>query len=128
MINTLPKSLIESAKKLLESFNAPLHTVKLPDDSMLHQMGAFSASMIGGDNFKMHKIPDTGYIIQFDKDGATEVHHVDENLQGGYKQEVPAKSAIRFASTMANHVNHYLTKVILLGFHPIKIYLIILNG
>lgn len=102
------KALIETASELLESFNAPLPTQVIPDDSMLHQMGSFSASMIGGDNFKMHKIPETGYIIQFDKDGATEVHHVDENLQGGYKQNVPEKSAIRFASTMANHVKSLL--------------------
>lgn len=102
------KALIETASELLESFNAPLPTQVIPDDSILHQMGSFSASMIGGDNFKMHKIPETGYIIQFDKDGATEVHHVDENLQGGYKQNVPEKSAIRFASTMANHVKSLL--------------------
>ena len=108
MINKLPKSLIESASSLLETFNSPLPTTELPEDSMLHQMGAFSAAMLGGENFKMHKIPDTGYIIQFDKDGATEVHHVDESLQGGYKKEVPTGNAIRFASTMANHVKGLL--------------------
>lgn len=69
---------------LNESFDSPSKTTEIPEDSMLHQMGSMSAAMIGGTNFKMDKLDGNGYIIQFDKDGATELHHVDDNLSGGY--------------------------------------------
>jgi hypothetical protein len=49
-------------------------------------MGTMSAAMIGGTNFKMDKLDGNGYIIQFDKDGATELHHVDDSLSGGYSK------------------------------------------
>lgn len=71
-------------QSISESFDSPSKTTEIPEDSMLHQMGSMSASMIGGTNFKMHKLDGNGYIIQFDKDGATELHHVDDNLSGGY--------------------------------------------
>jgi hypothetical protein len=109
MIRSLPQSLIDAAEQILsESFDKPLTTVPVPEDSMLHQMGTFSAAMIGGSNFKMASIPDNGFILQFDKDGATELHHVDENLTGGYKKDIPTKSAIRFASTFANHAKNII--------------------
>jgi hypothetical protein len=71
-------------KKLSESFDSPSKTTEIPEDSMLHQMGSMSAAMIGGSNFKIDKLDGNGYIIQFDKGGATELHHVDDNLSGGY--------------------------------------------
>lgn len=67
-----------------ESFDSPAETKQVPEDSMLHVMGAMSAAMVGGHNFKMHKLDKSGYMIQFDKDGATELHHVDDDLKGGY--------------------------------------------
>jgi hypothetical protein len=90
-----------------ESFDSPLPTTKIPEDSMIHVMGAMSAAMVGGENFSMHKIPNQGFIVQFDKDGATEVHHIDENMQSGYKAN-NKKSAISFASTMANHIKNII--------------------
>ncbi len=98
--------------KLREIFNDPLIKESLdsttpketvPEDSMLHQMGSMSASMIGGENFKMHKIGKEGYLIQFDKDGATEVHHVDENLSGGHLKGLAAPS-MKMVSTFKNHI------------------------
>lgn len=85
-----------------ESLDTQLTKTKIPEDSMLHQMGAFSASMIGGANFKMHKLSGAGYMIQFDKDGATELHHVDDDLKGGYlKSNQPS---IRMVSTYRSHI------------------------
>lgn len=92
---------------LTESFDSPLPTTKISEDSMIHVMGAMSAAMVGGENFSMHKIPSQGFIVQFDKDGATEVHHIDDNMQSGYKANTK-KSAISFASTMAHHIKGIL--------------------
>lgn len=93
--------------KLEEAFNKPLPTEEISDDTALHQMGEKSAAKIGGSNYKMFKIPNAGYIVQFDKDNATEVHHIDDSLGGGYKQS-SSKSAMGFASTMAHHVKSLL--------------------
>lgn len=69
---------------VLESMNTKLDMTKVPEDSMLHQMGSMSTSMIGGHNFQMHKLDGAGYMIRFDKAGAREFHHVDDNLTGGH--------------------------------------------
>jgi len=88
--------------KIHESLDSTLKTTKVPEDSMLHQMGAFSASMIDGTNFGMHKLDGAGYMIQFDKDGATELHHVDDDLKGGYlKNNQPS---IKMISTYRKHI------------------------
>lgn len=85
-----------------ESLNSSLTKTKIPEDSMLHQMGSFSASMVGGSNFGMHKLSGAGYMIQFDKDGATELHHVDDDLKGGYlKSNQPS---MKMVSTYRNHI------------------------
>jgi hypothetical protein len=91
---------------LSETFNRPLDTTELPSDSMLHQMGEFSASMIGGQNFKMHKINGAGYLIQFDKDGAREFHHLDDDLQGGYAKN--NKASFGFVTTLRKHIKDSL--------------------
>lgn len=89
-----------------ESLNSELNKTKVPEDSLLHQMGAFSASMVGGSNFKMHKLDGSGYMIQFDKDGATELHHVDDDLKGGYlKSNQPS---IKMISTYRKHIKGIL--------------------
>lgn len=111
IINTFHPEQIKSAigsgysrnsDKLVESMDSTLNKTKVPEDSMLHQMGAFSASMIGGDNFSMHKLSGAGYMIQFDKEGATELHHVDDDLKGGYiKNNQPS---IKLISTYRKHI------------------------
>jgi hypothetical protein len=93
---------VESARNSLKKFDSLKESLdshhelsRVPEDSMLHVMGAMSAAMIGGDNFSMHKIDSNGYLIQFDKDGATEFHHVDDELKGGYlKNSKPSFSFI----------------------------------
>lgn len=95
-------------KKINESLDSTISKTEVPDDSMLHQMGAMSASMIGGSNFKMHKLgAGYGYLLQFDKDGATEVHHVDENLQGGYVKN-NGTLPYKFVSTAKKHIQSIL--------------------
>lgn len=87
-----------------ESLDSTLSMTKIPEDSMLHQMGSFSASMIGGSNFGMHKLDGAGYMIQFHKDGATELHHVDDDLKGGYvKNNQPS---LRMISTYRQHIKN----------------------
>ena len=92
---------------LCESFDSKVEIAKVPEDSMLHVMGAMSAGMVGGTNFSMYETPEHGFLVQFDKDGATEVHHIDSNLQGGYKAK-SGKSAIKFASIFAHHIKGLL--------------------
>jgi hypothetical protein len=89
-----------------ESLNSELSHEDIPHDSMLHQMGSMSAAMIGGSNFHMKKLQNAGYMIQFEKDGATELHHVDDNLQGGYlKGNQPS---LRMVGTYRNHIKNLL--------------------
>lgn len=90
-------------KTVNESLDTDLKKTQVPEDSMLHVMGAMSAAMVGGDNFKMHKLDGAGYMIQYDKDGATELHHVDDDLRGGYlkKSETPSMKMI---STYRKHI------------------------
>lgn len=89
-----------------ESLNTTLSKTDIPEDSMLHQMGSMSAAMVGGHNFQMKKLNGAGYMIQFDKDGATELHHVDDNLQGGYlKGNQPS---LRMISTYRDHIQNLL--------------------
>jgi hypothetical protein len=91
---------------ITESMNSTMKSVKVPEDSLLHQMGAFSASMTGGTNFKMHKLDSAGYMIQFDKDNATEFHHVDDDLKGGYlKSNQPT---LKMISTYRKHIKDVL--------------------
>lgn len=103
-MDTITKAYVQM---ITESFDSPLKTTKIPEDSMMHKMGEMSAAMVGGSNFSMHKIPNVGYLVQFDKDGATEVHHIDEGMQGGYKA-LPRKAAMGFASTFAHHIKGVL--------------------
>lgn len=85
-----------------ESLNSELDKTKIPEDSMLHVMGAMSAAMVGGENFGMHKLHGAGYMIQFDKEDATELHHVDDDLKGGYvKNNQPSMKMI---STYRKHI------------------------
>ena len=87
-----------------ESFDTNLDKTEIPEDSLLHQMGNFSAQIQGGSNFKMHKLAGSGYMIQFVKDGATELHHVDDNLSGGYlKKNQPS---LKMISTYKNHIKN----------------------
>lgn len=88
---------------LKESMNSDLEKTQVPEDSMLHVMGAMSAAMIGGDNFKMHKLHGAGYMIQYDKDGATELHHVDDDLKGGYLKKSDSPS-MKMISTYRKHI------------------------
>lgn len=89
-----------------ETLDSTLPTKQIPTDSMLHQMGEFSASMIGGSNFSMHKLDGAGYMIQFDKDGQTELHHVDDDLKGGYiKNNQPS---LKLVSTYRKHIKGLL--------------------
>lgn len=53
---------------------------KYPRLDVAHD-GSMSAAMVDGDNFGMHKLKGSGYMIQFDKDGATELHHVDDDFR-----------------------------------------------
>lgn len=95
--------------ELNESIDQPLSMTDLPHDSMLHQMGEFSAGLVGGKNFNMKKIANNlGYLIQYDKDGMTEVHHVDDNLQGGFKNDIPKHSGLKFVSTISHHIKNLL--------------------
>lgn len=91
---------------LLEAIKTAPATKELPRDGMLHQMGEFSTSMIGGTNFKMHKIPNNGYLIQFDKGHGREFHHVDDNLQGGYVKN--GTGSFGFVSTLTQHIKQSL--------------------
>lgn len=92
--------------KLNESLNSKLSSQEIPQDSMLHQMGSMSAAMVGGENFQMKKLDNAGYMIQFDKEGATELHHVDDNLQGGYlKGDQPS---LKMISTYKDHIQNLL--------------------
>lgn len=89
-----------------ESLNSKLPSEDIPEDSMLHQMGSMSAAMLGGSNFKMKKLQGSGYMVQFDKDGATELHHVDDSLQGGYiKGNQPS---LRMIGTYRSHIKDIL--------------------
>lgn len=88
--------------KIVESMDSTLGSTKVPEDSMLHTMGSMSAAMVGGHNFQMHKLHGAGYMIQYDKDGATELHHIDDDLRGGYlKNNQPSMKMI---STYRKHI------------------------
>ena len=101
------KAYLRSQYGVNESFDSPRELNPVPEDSMLHSMGAMSAMMVGGENFKMHQIAKNGgYLIQFDKDHATEVHHVDDNLQGGVVKK--GSPAFGFVSTFKKHIKGLL--------------------
>ena len=90
-----------------ESLDSKEVKTELPHDSMLHQMGLMSASMVGGSNFSMHQIGNSGYLVQFDKDGATEVHHLDENLSGG-RLKGSMTPSMKMVGTFKDHIQNLL--------------------
>lgn len=90
-----------------ESLDSVVPKETIPEDSMVHQMGLMSAAMIGGTNFSIHKIGDLGHLVQFDKDGATEVHHLDPMLSGGHLVG-SATPSMRMVSTFKNHIQGLL--------------------
>lgn len=96
----------KDSNDITEAFDKPLDKTEVPQDSMLHAMGSMSAAMVGGDNFSMHKLKGSGYMVQFDKNGATELHHVDDDLQGGYlKTNQPS---MRLIGTYRSHIKDLL--------------------
>lgn len=93
---------------LKESLDSNLKGDPLPPEHMLHQMGEFSASMVGGSNFKMHPLGDDyGFLIQFDKGGNTEVHHIDKDLSGGSLNGKKGTS-VKMVSTFKHHIKDLL--------------------
>lgn len=91
------------AEVVQESLDTNLKLTKVPEESMLHVMGSMSAAMVGGTNFSMHHMgKDNGYMIQMDKDGATELHHVNDDLRGGFAEN--KKPSFGFVSTFKKRI------------------------
>ena len=108
-------------KHLSESLDSKPPMDQVPEDSMLHQMGAMSAALVGGSDFKMHSLGENGYLIDFKRDGYREVHHVDKNLSGGHLSASMGHS-MKLISTFKNHIQNILDsgdKVRILAHHNV---------
>lgn len=103
------KTLLNFREYLIEMFDKPWDLEDISDTTLGRNIDRSAKAQAKVDRVRSYKAEgDNGYIIEFAKNKAMEIHHLDSDFSGGYMNPSAARPNPRYISTMMHRAKTHL--------------------
>ena len=103
------KTLLNFQEYLIEMFDNPWDLEDISDTTLGKNIHYSVKAQGNASRIKSYKAEgDNGYVVEFAKDKAMEIHHLDGNFSGGYMNPSASRPNPRYISTMMHRVKIHL--------------------